>query len=57
MLTTIVIGKLDALKQKQKDIKEMKSGSECGMMFEEFEDFQAGDVIQLYENVEQKRYL
>lgn len=35
----------------------MKSGNECGMMFEEFDDFQVGDIIQLYENVETKRYL
>ncbi|KAF3763785.1 hypothetical protein M406DRAFT_85213 [Cryphonectria parasitica EP155] len=50
-------GKLAALKQKQKDVSEMRKGTECGMMFEDYDDFQPGDAIQLYEEVQEKRYL
>lgn len=35
----------------------MRKGTECGMMFGEFDDFQTGDIIQLFENVEEKRYV
>lgn len=35
----------------------MKKGTECGMMFEDFDAFQVGDHIQKYEDVEEKRYL
>lgn len=45
------------MKNVKKDVNEMKKGSECGMMFEDFEDFQVGDIIQRYEDVEEKRYL
>ncbi|KAG8157789.1 hypothetical protein KVR01_012451 [Diaporthe batatas] len=50
-------GKLDALKQGKKDVKEMRRGTECGVSFESWDHFEAGDVIQLYEEVQQKRYL
>lgn len=50
-------GKLDALKQGKKDVKEMRRGTECGVSFESWDQFEAGDVIQLYEEVQQKRYL
>ncbi|KAG6357946.1 hypothetical protein INS49_013829 [Diaporthe citri] len=50
-------GKLDALKQGKKDVKEMRRGTECGVSFESWDEFEAGDVIQLFEEVTQKRYL
>lgn len=50
-------GKLDALKQGKKDVKEMRRGTECGVSFESWDEFEAGDVIQLFEEVQQKRYL
>ncbi|PSR97735.1 mitochondrial translation initiation factor 2 [Coniella lustricola] len=54
---SIFDGKLEALKQNKKDVNEMKNGTECGMMFEDFDDFMPGDIIQLYENIEERRYL
>lgn len=35
----------------------MRRGTECGMSLEDWDEFQAGDVIQLFEEVRQKRYL
>lgn len=35
----------------------MRKGTECGLSFEEYEDFKAGDIIQLYEEITEKRYL
>ncbi|ROV90764.1 hypothetical protein VMCG_09404 [Cytospora schulzeri] len=50
-------GKLDALKQGKKDASEMRKGTECGMSFEDYDDFKAGDIVQLYEEITEKRYL
>lgn len=35
----------------------MKKGTECGVSLDGFEDFKPGDIIQLYEEVFEKRYL
>lgn len=50
-------GKLDALKQGKKDVSEMRKGTECGLSFEDYDDFKVGDIIQLYEEIQEKRYL
>ncbi|KUI72258.1 Translation initiation factor IF-2, mitochondrial [Cytospora mali] len=50
-------GKLESLKQGKKDVSEMRKGTECGMFFEEYEDFEVGDIIQMYEEIQEKRYL
>lgn len=41
----------------KKDVPEMRKGSECGMGFEGWTDFQVGDQIQSYETKEEKRHL
>lgn len=50
-------GKLDSLRQVKKDITEAKKGLECGMSFEGFNDFRAGDVIQSIQKIETKQRL
>ncbi|RDL32582.1 Uncharacterized protein BP5553_09038 [Venustampulla echinocandica] len=50
-------GNLASLKNVKKDVTEMKKGSECGMGFDGWFDFQVGDQIQAYEQNEEKRYL
>jgi translation initiation factor IF-2 len=35
----------------------MKKGSECGMSFAEWDELQAGDQIQMYEEITEKRRL
>jgi translation initiation factor IF-2 len=52
-----VTGTLESLKNVKKDVTEMRKGSECGMSFEGWNDFQVGDQVQSYEIKEEKRYL
>ncbi|HWM83054.1 MAG TPA: translation initiation factor IF-2 [Pseudolabrys sp.] len=41
-------GKLSQLKRFKDDIKEVSSGMECGMAFENYQDMRVGDVIECY---------
>lgn len=50
-------GVLKTLKRFKEDVKEVKSGFECGIAFENYEDIKEGDSIECYEIVEQKRSL
>ncbi|PBP20001.1 elongation factor Tu [Diplocarpon rosae] len=50
-------GTIASLKNVKKDVAEMKSGSECGIGFTDWFDFQVGDRVQAYEEKEEKRYL
>jgi translation initiation factor IF-2 len=45
------------LKNVKKDVSEMRKGTECGMAFENWEDFEVGDQIQAYEEISEKRKL
>lgn len=48
-------GILKTLKRFKDDVKEVKSGFECGVALENFEDIKEKDIIECYEIVEQKR--
>ncbi len=50
-------GILKTLKRFKDDVKEVKSGFECGVAFENYEDIKEKDVVECYEIVEQKRSL
>jgi translation initiation factor IF-2 len=41
-------GKLSQLKRFKDDVREVPSGQECGMAFENYQDMRAGDVIECY---------
>ena len=41
-------GKLSQLKRFKDDVREVTSGMECGMAFENYQDMRAGDVIECY---------
>jgi translation initiation factor IF-2 len=41
-------GKLSTLKRFKDEVKEVQSGQECGMAFENYGDMRAGDVIECY---------
>lgn len=50
-------GKLSTLKRFKDEVKEVKSGQECGMAFENYQDMRAGDVIECFEVEEIARTL
>ncbi|OUR76254.1 translation initiation factor IF-2 [Alphaproteobacteria bacterium 46_93_T64] len=50
-------GTLGTLKRFKDEVKEVKSGMECGMAFENYHDIQNGDFIECFEVVEVAREL
>ncbi len=45
-------GKIDSLKNVKQDSREMIAGQDCGIQFDGWTDFKAGDVIEAYELVQ-----
>ncbi len=50
-------GTLKTLKRFKDEVKEVISGQECGMAFENYEDVRQGDVIEIFEREEVQRSL
>ncbi len=50
-------GTLKTLKRFKDEVKEVQSGQECGMAFENYEDIRQGDVIEIFEREEVERTL
>ncbi|WP_127901435.1 translation initiation factor IF-2 [Solirhodobacter olei] len=50
-------GTLKTLKRFKDEVKEVNSGQECGMAFENYEDIRPGDVIEIFEREEVERKL
>jgi translation initiation factor IF-2 len=48
-------GNLASLKRFKDDVKEVKSGYECGLVFEKFNDLKEGDMVEAYTMVEVPR--
>jgi translation initiation factor IF-2 len=53
----VYAGKLHSLKRFKDDVSEVKSGFDCGIGIDGFNDMKEGDVIESYENREVKRTL
>ena len=53
----IYTGKLNSLKRFKDDVREVLKGFECGTGLERFNDIKEGDVIEAFEEVEEKRTL
>lgn len=53
----IYAGELASLKRFKEDVKEVKSGFECGLNIKDFNDIKVGDVVEAYTEVEVKRTL
>ena len=51
----IYTGRLGSLKRYKDDVKEVSSGLECGLNIESFNDVRIGDIVEGYEQVEEKR--
>ncbi|PGG97163.1 translation initiation factor IF-2 [Blastomyces parvus] len=50
-------GTITSLKNVKKDVTEMRKGTECGIAFENWNDFRVGDHVQCYEEKSEKRTL
>lgn len=50
-------GELDSLKRFKDDVKEVKSGFECGLSLKNFNDIQEGDQLEVFEVTEVARTL
>jgi translation initiation factor IF-2 len=50
-------GTLKTLKRFKDEVKEVISGQECGMAFENYDDIRKGDVIEIFEREEVERTL
>ena len=50
-------GKLSTLKRFKDEVKEVPSGQECGMAFENYQDMREGDIIECYRIEEVRRSL
>ncbi|WBU63744.1 translation initiation factor IF-2 [Paracoccus aerodenitrificans] len=50
-------GTLKTLKRFKDEVKEVQSGQECGMAFENYDDIRQGDVIEIFEREEIERTL
>ncbi len=53
----VYTGSLGSLKRFKDDVKEVKTGYECGLNIENFNDIKVGDIIEGYEDVEVKKKL
>lgn len=49
--TSLFESRMSSLKRFQEDVTEVRSGFECGIGVENFDDFQEGDTIQAYQKV------
>ncbi|HYO96708.1 MAG TPA: translation initiation factor IF-2 [Polyangiaceae bacterium] len=50
-------GKLSGLKRFKDDVREVKEGFDCGMVFDGFGDFKEGDVVEAFEHEEVRQTL
>jgi translation initiation factor IF-2 len=50
-------GELDSLKRFKDDVKEVNTGQDCGLNIKNFNDIQAGDIIEAYEETEIRKTL
>ncbi len=53
----VITGKLSSLKRFKDDVKEVGKGYECGAGLEKFNDIKIGDIIEAFEEVEEKATL
>ena len=55
--TVVYDGRLSSVRRFKDEVKEVASGTECGIAFENFQDIKAGDTVEVYEIEEVERSL
>ena len=53
--TVVYEGELESLRRFKEDVKEVKSGTECGIGVKDYNDIKSGDQIEVYKRTEIKR--
>ena len=53
--TVIYEGELESLRRFKDDVKEVKSGTECGIGVKNYNDIKNGDQIEVFKRIEIKR--
>jgi translation initiation factor IF-2 len=48
-------GEIDSLKHIKEDVREMAAGFECGILMDDFNDFQEGDVFEVFQTEQVSR--
>jgi translation initiation factor IF-2 len=48
-------GEIDSLKHIKEDAREMAAGFECGILMDDFNDFQEGDVFEVFQTEQVSR--
>ena len=50
-------GKIASLRHEKDEARELKAGMDCGISLEGYQDFEPGDILEVYEVIEEKRTL
>ena len=50
-------GKIATLRHLKDEAKELKAGMDCGISLEGYQDFEEGDILEVYDVIEEKRTL
>lgn len=50
-------GKIASLRHEKDEARELRAGNDCGISLEGFQDFREGDILEVYDVVEEKRTL
>jgi translation initiation factor IF-2 len=53
--TIVHEGKINSLKRMKDEVKEVKTGFECGIAVENYHEMKVGDIIEAYQMVEEKK--
>ena len=53
--TIVHEGKINSLKRMKDEVKEVKTGFECGVAIENFHEMKVGDIIEAYQMIEEKK--
>jgi translation initiation factor IF-2 len=48
-------GKLKTLKRFKEEVKEVREAYECGIAFENYEDIKVGDIVEVFEIIQERR--
>ncbi|XWS10715.1 hypothetical protein CRYUN_Cryun38cG0021500 [Craigia yunnanensis] len=54
---TVHVGVLDSLRRVKENVKEVNAGLDCGMGMDDYDEWQEGDILEVFNTVQKKRTL